>query len=81
MRNHHAAKQSKCVGCANAHLIAAAPELYEALAGVLQLIADGKLVRNTSGDSNPDWAMRQLPFVMALSRAETALAKARGESR
>src|SRR5712691_3576418 len=52
-------------------------QLYEALEGVMQLIADGKLIRCTSDDANPDWAMRQLPFVLALSAAETALAKAR----
>lgn len=62
------------------HLLAAAQEMREALAGVMQLIAVGKLIRCTSEDANPDFAMRQLPFVMALSAAEKALAKARGES-
>lgn len=66
-------------GRANAKLIAAAPDLYAALKGVLELISAGKLVRDTSSDANPDWAMRQMPFVMALGAAEDALAKARGE--
>lgn len=55
-------------------------ELYAALVGVMALITEGKLVRNTSDDPNPDWAMRQMPFVLALAAAEKALAKARGES-
>ncbi len=61
-------------------LHAAAPELYQALVGVMQLIADGKLIRRTSDDPDPDWAMRQLPFVLALGAAEAALAKARGDA-
>lgn len=62
----------------NARLIAAAPDLLNALKGVWKLIDDGQLVRNTSGDANPDWAMRQLPFVMALKACDAAIAKAEG---
>src|SRR6185437_2810097 len=63
---------------ANARLIAAAPELYEALEGILKLVDEGQLVRDTSNDPNPDWAMRQIPFVSAFSKAHQALTKARG---
>jgi hypothetical protein len=63
---------------ANAHLIAAAPELLEALKAVWNLIECGQLRRNTSDDANPDFAMRQIPFVMALKAMETAIAKAEG---
>lgn len=64
---------------ANAHLIAAAPELYEALVNVMALIQQGRLVRDTSNDPNLDWALRQIPLVKALAVAQATLAKARGE--
>lgn len=61
---------------ANARLIAAAPDLLSALKEIMDLITSGALVRDTSGDANPSFAMRQLPLVMALKDAETAIAKA-----
>lgn len=65
---------------ANAKLIAAAPEMYEALIDVFAMIDEGYLVRNTSGDAETGWAMKQLPFIMRLQVAHAALAKARGET-
>lgn len=45
----------------------------DALKVVMQLIDDGLLVRDTSRDSEPDWAMRQLPLICALQKARAAL--------
>ena len=60
---------------ANARLIAAAPEMYEALRGMLKLIDDGMLVRDMSHDHESDWAMKQIPLVRTLQLAQAALAK------
>jgi hypothetical protein len=65
---------------ANANLIAAAPEMYEALQLLLGLIEAGHLVRDTSGDSESNWATRQLPLIGALSKSAAAIAKAEGKS-
>lgn len=61
---------------ANVKLITAAPDLYEALKGVMGLIDSGYLVRDTSGDVEPGWAMRQIQSMLLLANAEKALAKA-----
>jgi len=63
---------------ANTRLISAAPDLLEALKGVMGLIASGALVRNIASDAEPDWAIRQIPLVMTLKKAESAIAKAEG---
>ncbi len=64
---------------ANAHLIAAAPDLYLGLEAVWKLIEDGTLVRDISKDQEPGWAMNQLDLVVNLKATYTALARARGE--
>ena len=53
---------------ANAHLIAAAPELYEALEGLLADITEYQEINNLGGQNN-HWQVK----------AKAALAKARGE--
>ena len=64
---------------ANGYLIAAAPDLYEALDHMMQLIDNGVLVRDTSKDAETGWALHQLPLLMTLKSAQSALAAARGE--
>lgn len=54
--------------------------LLAAMKGILLLIDEGKLVRNTSEDANPSWAMRQLPFVMVLQAAQVAIDKSEGRA-
>lgn len=53
-------------------------DMRAALKSVLTLIDEGKLVRDISGDSEPDWALRQLPLVRTLQACRAALAKATG---
>jgi hypothetical protein len=65
---------------ANARLIAAAPEMYEALKSFMKLIDEQQLVRNVSHDGELGWAFKQLDIVMTLLAAKTALAKADGEA-
>ena len=48
--------------------------LREALCGLFAMIENGTLVRDTSRDNEPGWAMKQLPLVAALKAAEAALA-------
>lgn len=62
-----------------ADLIAAAPEMYEALKTLLQYLDQVVLVRNIERDSEPDWAVRMLHLTKDLKLAHDALAKARGE--
>ena len=64
---------------ANAHLIAAAPELLEACKTLIELIDTGYLVRDISHDGEPGFAIRQLEPVMQLRSVVLAIAKAEGE--
>jgi hypothetical protein len=48
-------------------------ELRDALCGLLELIAQEKLVRNTRDDAHPNWALRQIPIALALAKAHMAL--------
>lgn len=65
---------------ANAHLIAAAPELYEALTAVMAQFDAGYFVRNIESDGQPDWAIKAARSVRTLASAVQALAKAEGRS-
>lgn len=47
--------------------------LREALSGVMEQISKGALVRETADDNAPGWGMRQIPLVMALKKADSAL--------
>jgi len=66
---------------ANARLIAAAPELLDALRTILQGFTDGVFVRDLTHDAESDWARRLVPFITALNRAQAAIAKAEGVTR
>jgi hypothetical protein len=63
----------------HAPLLATAPELLEALEELFKLVEDGVLVRSTTADGDPGWAMKQLPLVLTLSKTHAAIKKARGE--
>lgn len=55
-------------------------EMLAALKDMFALIDEGWLVRDTSGDGNPSWAMKQLRFVQRLQKAQAAITKAEGRS-
>jgi hypothetical protein len=63
-----------------ADLIAAAPEMYEALKALLNYLDQVVLVRNIELDSEPDWALRMLQLTKDLKLVHDALAKARGNA-
>ena len=48
-------------------------KLRQALAGIMELIASGQLVRNIAEDHKPDFAMKALALGRALSTADMAL--------
>lgn len=64
----------------DARLIAAAPELLEALKLVWEMFDDGRIVRNIANDGKPDWALKMLEFTQELSKIQAALAKAEGRA-
>lgn len=63
---------------ADAHLIAAAPEMLEALQEIWEMIGRGELVRDISQDSSSDFALKMLEFVPRLNKIMLAIAKATG---
>ena len=63
---------------ANARLIAAAPELLDACQRLIKMMDEGLLVRDIRGDTEPGWAVKQLPLVMSVKAATEAIAKATG---
>lgn len=63
---------------ANARLIAAAPDLLDALKDLFGYIENGTLVRNITGDDKPDWAVKLLPFMTTLNKVQAAIAKTKG---
>lgn len=73
------ASESRRSMTANARLIAAAPELLEALQGLFELIERGDLVRDITRDDDQNWSMKILDFVPRIQKAQLAIAKARGQ--
>jgi hypothetical protein len=65
----------------NARLIAAAPDLLAALAGLLKAFDEGIAGRNTERDHEPGWVMRSVELVRTLASAQAAIAKATGEAK
>ncbi len=64
---------------ANAHLIAAAPELLMALESIIDGFDSGMFVRDVSRDAQPNWALEMMKLVRMLADAKQAIAKAKGE--
>ena len=54
-------------------------KLLAASKAIWKQIEDGKLVRNTSGDENPGWAMRQVPLIRDLKAFADAITEAEGK--
>ncbi len=54
-------------------------ELVEALKVIFEGFDSGYFVRNTNEDDDPDWAIRSIPYVQALVKAQAALAKYEAE--
>ena len=50
-------------------------ELRAVLTTILKGFEDGVFVRDVTGDGASDWGVKLLPFVVALSRAQVALAR------
>lgn len=65
---------------ADAALIAAAPDLLEALKDVFALMEEGVLVRDISHDGSPDYGIRMMGLVSRLKKAHDAVAKAEDRS-
>ena len=61
---------------ANARLIAAAPEMYEALKAIIGFFESGEFVRDTSRDFEQGWHLKMLPVVKSIADAQAALKKA-----
>ena len=49
--------------------------LRKSLTAIMELINTGKLVRDISRDSEPDWALQQIVLIRTLASAQAALAK------
>jgi len=79
-----AAMNSDCMAYSNAEAdarrISAAPEMLEALEAVRDLLQEGFLQRDTSGDGEPDWAIKVFPKLRKLALVPEAIAKARGSA-
>lgn len=50
-------------------------ELRRCLNGVMNLIEEGKLVRNTSGDHEPGWVFKQIDLIQILVDSNKVLEK------
>ena len=64
---------------ANARLIAAAPEMFEALNRIYEEFEAGTLGRNIESDGVDGWAIRAARGIRALAMVKQAIAKATGE--
>lgn len=58
----------------NDALLAENKRLREALKDMFALMDEGLLVRDTTADPDPDWALRHLKFLQRLKKAHDALA-------
>lgn len=65
---------------AQASLAAARAQALEPLREIMDLIEKGALVRDTSHDHEPHWAMRQIPLVNALKKAQESLGSVPSDS-
>lgn len=63
----------------NGALIAAAPDLLDALKTVAKRLEDGTLVRDISRDGKPNWALEIVELVSDLNKIQLAIAKAEGK--
>lgn len=61
-----------------ARLIAAAPDLFQALKEIMDGFYSGVFVRDVSRDHEAGWSIRLLPVVRTLQRAEVAIAQVEG---
>ena len=50
-------------------------ELRAALITILKGFEDGVFVRDVTGDGASDWSVKLLPFIVALSKAQAAIAR------
>lgn len=62
----------------DARLLTAAPKLLTALKLVWSMLDDGRIVRNTANDVEPDWALKMLTFTRELGSIYDAITKAEG---
>lgn len=54
-------------------LVQSRDQLRQSLQEVMDLIGEGVLVRNVTDDGSSDWAIRMLPLVSTLGRAQKLL--------
>ena len=62
-------------GCAK-RLVEQKAELLEALKVIMEGFESGVFVRDITKDSDSGWAVRLLPFIVAIGKAKIAIAKA-----
>lgn len=60
-----------------AQLTAQRDELRAALMTILKGFEDGVFVRDVTGDHSKDWGVKLLPFIVALGKAQAALARSK----
>lgn len=48
-------------------------QILEAFRDLMALVDEGWLVRNTAGDSQPDWALKQIPYLRRLAKIKAVL--------
>lgn len=60
-----------------AQLTAQRDELRAALNTILKGFEEGVFVRDVTGDHSKDWGTKLLPFIVALGKAQAALARSK----
>lgn len=76
----HCPDAPMAVSDADQRLIAAAPDLRDALKSILDQFEEGGFVRNTDSDGLSDWAIKALKPLRALADARAALDKVDGQT-